>query len=536
MFFRDYGANPLVLADMDSLSTFATDVDKGAYSIMRRYVEDGHLPPRDAPRVEEFVNYFSGGYPEFYNPDFRILMDGAPSPFGDGFYLVRIGVKGRVIDESRRKPAHLVFVVDTSGSMQAENRLGLVRESLHVLLGRLRPDDRVGIVAYGSNAWVVLESTTVQDRRIIEDAIDSLQPSGSTNAEEGLLLGYRMARRYFDSAANNRILLCSDGVANVGRTGPDSILERVKSEADHGIDLTTVGFGMGNFNDVLMERLADQGDGAYYYVDDLAEAHRVFEENLTGTLQTIARDAKLQVEFDPKIVQAYRLLGFENRDIADPDFRNDAVDAGEIGAGHEVTALYEVRFQKDVQPGRSGRFATVRMRYEVPDVEIPRPTGWALANAGEKQSQTRTLMSQEPEQRDRSRSVDAGGTESGERAFRTVPLVQEIEQPLRLDQLATDVSRTTPRFRLAAVVAELAEILRQSYWAKGQTIDEILPMTRDVARELQDDPDVVELLRLVERARSLEATMSPSERVDRDRIADGQRPVPPYFPPGRDDE
>src|SRR5690606_2095351 len=201
---------------------------------------------------------------------------------------------------------------------------------------------------------------------------ESLQTNGATNAEEGLLLGYEMARRHFDPEANNRILLCSDGVANVGRTGPDSILERVASEADKGIDLTTIGFGMGNYNDVLMERLADQGDGVYYYVDDLEEARRVFVENLSGTLQTIARDAKIQVEFDPSVVLAYRLLGFENRDVADKDFRNDAVDAGEIGAGHEVTALYEVRFQKDVEIGSKKRFATARLRYAVPDVKMPR--------------------------------------------------------------------------------------------------------------------------------------------------------------------
>lgn len=506
MFFRHYGANPLVLADMDSFSTFATDVDQGAYTIMRRYVEGGNLPDRDSPRVEEFVNYFDGGYPEFYNPDFRILVDGAPSPFGDGFYLVRVGVKGRVIDASERKPAHLVFVVDVSGSMAAENRLGLVRQSLHVLLNQLRSDDRVGIVAYGSNAFVVLESTTVENRRIIEEAIESLQSNGSTNAEEGLLLGYEMARRYFDPGASNRILLCSDGVANVGRTGPDSILERVASESDKGIDLSTIGFGMGNYNDVLMERLADQGDGVYYYVDDLEEARRVFVENLSGTLQTIARDAKIQVAFEPSVVLAYRLLGFENRDVADKDFRNDAVDAGEIGAGHEVTALYEVRLQKGVDLKKGRRFATAYMRYALPDVKIPRPSGVSM---------------------DRDRSSN----NPSEWGKQDPPLVQEIQQELTLDRIESSIDRTSPRFRLAAVVAEYAEILRQSYWAKGRTIDEILPMTREVARLLQDDSEVTEFLRLVEKAQYLEETMSPDERADRERFAEGQPPAPPYFPP-----
>ncbi|MGH7342430.1 MAG: VWA domain-containing protein, partial [Candidatus Rokuibacteriota bacterium] len=275
MFFRNYGVNPFIATDEDALSTFAVDVDAASYTVTRRYLELGNLPPRDAVRVEEFVNFFPQGYPRFENEDFRILIDGAPSPFGSaGYHLLRIGLKGREIDERDRKPAYLTFVIDVSGSMERENRLGLVKQSLRLLVDQLRDDDRVGIVVYGSRGRVLLEPTSLGDsdalageyrrraddleegrqadwragRRVILDAIELLRPEGSTNAEEGLLLGYDMARRTYWPGAINRLVLCSDGVANVGRTGAESILARVRSEADRGIHLSTIGFGMGNYN------------------------------------------------------------------------------------------------------------------------------------------------------------------------------------------------------------------------------------------------------------------------------------------------
>jgi Ca-activated chloride channel homolog len=465
MFFKNYGVNPFIATDEDALSTFAVDVDAASYTVTRRYLELGHLPPADAVRVEEFVNFFPQGYPRFETEDFRILIDGAPSPFGRGYHLLRIGIKGREIPDRDRKPAQLTFVIDVSGSMAREDRLGLVKRALGLLVGQLRGGDRVGIVVYGTQGRVLLDPVAVggPGRERILAAIDGLGPEGSTNAEDGLRLGYEMARRGYRPDAINRIVLCSDGVANVGRTGPESILARVRTEAERGVHLTTIGFGMGNYNDVLMEQLADRGDGNHYYVDDLEEARRVLVEHLTGTLQTIAKDAKVQVEFDSTQVLRYRLLGFENRDVADRDFRNDKVDAGEIGAGHEVTALYEVKLAPGAGPGT---LATVRLRYARPEQE----------GAG-------------------------------------APRVREIEQRFAAAALERRFEDAAPHFRLDAAVAEFAEILRGSYWARESRLSDALSVARSAARSLRDDASS-ELVALVEKAAGLSGRSKPGERVE----------------------
>jgi len=289
-----------------------------------------------------------------------------------------------------------------------------------------------------------MEPTPASEAETILAAIDRLQPDGSTNAEEGLVLGYKMAAQHFKVGGINRVILCSDGVANVGRTGPDSILAQIRDYAAQGIALSTVGFGMGNYNDVLMEQLADDGDGNYAYVDTLAEAERVFVENLTGTLQTIAQEAKIQVDFNPEVVSRYRLLGYENRDVADEDFRNDDVDAGEVGAGHSVTALYELKFHPDAQ----GRALTAHVRYEDPD--------------------------------------------TGE--------VTEVARDMDRGDFRPTFAEMPARFRLVAAVAEYAEILRHSYWAKQGSLAAVSELARQVADELPNDPDVAEFADLVARA------------------------------------
>lgn len=466
MFFQNYGVNPLIPTDEDSLSTFAVDVDAASYTVARRYIEGGALPPKDAVRVEEFVNFFRQDYPAVTDGDFRIHLDGAPTPFAEGYHLIRIGIQGRRIPSAERKPASLVFVIDVSGSMARDDRLGLVKSALRLLVDELNADDAIGIVAFGSSAQILLEPTPLEDRGAIQGAIDRLQPGGSTNAEAGLGLGYDMARRFFRRGAINRIVLCSDGVANVGATAAGSILESARREADRGISLTTIGFGMGNYNDVLMEQLADKGDGNYFYVDDLAEARRVFFEKLTGTIQTIARDAKVQVAFDPKVVMRYRLLGFENRDVVDSDFRNDAVDAGEIGAGHEVTALYEVKLAPDA--AFAGRVATVRLRYATPERE-------------------------------------RGGDQD----------IREVAASLDASRLARRFADASPRFRLDAVAGEFAEILRQSYWAKGSRVSDLAPLARRLSDDLLHDPAVAELERLIDRATTLSAPASNTAAEDR---------------------
>jgi Ca-activated chloride channel family protein len=343
----------------------------------------------------------------------------------------------------------LTFVVDTSGSMNRENRLGLVKKALYELLAHLRSDDLVGLVVYGSRGQVLLEPTA--DHEAIRSAIDRLHGAGSTNAEEGLVLAYELAHEHLDRDGINRVILCSDGVANVGRTGPESILERISRYADAGIELTAVGFGMGNYNDVLMEQLADTGDGRYAYVDALGEARRIFVEELTGTLMTIGSEAKAQVEFNPDVVSRYRLLGYENRDIADDRFRDPTVDAGEIGAGHTVTALYEIKLHKGRDSGRS-TLATLRMRY--------RPAG-----------------SDEP---------------------------VELEESIRVRDLDQTWSSASPSLRLASLVAEFAEILKGSYWAKDGDLRDLLRRAQQLSPEFVGDIRVADFVSLVAAAAEIE--------------------------------
>jgi len=458
MFFQHYGVNPFVDPEDDRYATFAVDVDNASYTMARSYLERGELPPPDAIRVEEFVNSFRHDYapPEAtYLADregapsehgtFAIHLEAAPSPFGPGLTLMRVGLKGREVDVRNRKPAVLTFVIDVSGSMGREDRLELAKRALHLLLDQMNAEDEVGIVVYGTDARTVLEPTSLRHRERIEWAIDGLRPEGATNAEAGLRQGYAMADRAFRRGSINRVILCSDGVANVGNTGAGTILSEIKAEARKGIELTAVGFGMGNYNDVLMEKLADQGDGNYYYVDDIREARRVFVENLTGTLQTIARQVKIQVEFDPGTVRRYRLLGYENRDVADRDFRNDKVDAGEVGAGHEVTALFEVKLERNP---RTRDLATVRIRYEDP--------------------------------------------ETGK--------VTEEARGLRLKDVERRLGDTDPTFRLDAAAAEFAEILRHSYWAKDGDLASVVGLAKEAERQMGGREDVEELVGLTETA------------------------------------
>ncbi|MCP4417166.1 MAG: DUF3520 domain-containing protein, partial [Chloroflexi bacterium] len=367
MFFEEYGVNPYILTDVDNLSTFSLDVDTGSYSIARRYLQDGIQPPPEAIRVEEFVNSFDQGYQIPPNTDFAVYADGAPSPFHtDGTYFLRIGVQGYESSEEIRPSAALTFVIDVSGSMAQENRLGLVKQSLEILVNRMRSDDTIAIVVYGSDARVILQPTNGSDRNTILNAIYSLGTEGSTNLEAGLLLGYEMANRAYKGNGINRVILASDGVANVGNTSADGIAAQIRSYADAGIQLTTVGFGLGNYNDVMMEQLADQGDGNYGYIDTLQEAEDLFVDNIMSTLQVIGLDAKIQVEFDRNIVQQYRLIGYENRAIADEDFRNDTIDAAEFGAGHTAAAIYAVQ----MVPGAQGRIATVNLRWQDPSTRV----------------------------------------------------------------------------------------------------------------------------------------------------------------------
>ena len=453
MFFKGSGTNPFIDTEDDHLSTFAMDVDTGSYSITRRYLTDGYLPPPEAVRVEEFVNTFDYNYDPPTEDAFAIHIDGAPSKFGEGkrLQLLRIGLQGRVIPAEHRKDAILTFVIDVSGSMQKENRLGLVKKALTLLVDQLRPTDKVGIVVYGSRGKLVLPHTGIEQRSEILAAINSLAPNGSTNAEEGLRIGYDLAWRNASVNHINRVILCSDGVANVGNTGPDTILKEIRTYVNKGITLSTVGFGMGNYNDVLMEQLADTGDGSYAYVDTLTEAKRIFVENLTGTLQLIAKDAKIQVDFNSEVVSRFRLLGYENRRLDHEQFRDDTVDAGEVGSGHQVTALYEVK----LHPDATGTMATVSIRY-----------------------------------------ADADNDK-----------VSEVSEDFLVSQLHESFDTAPATFRLAAAVAEFAEILRESYWAKDGSLDLVRQVVKDAFPEA-DSEQVVELMYLVNKAITYKAERS----------------------------
>jgi Ca-activated chloride channel homolog len=287
--FEDYGYRDFVETRDDPLSTFALDVDTGSYSVARRWIEESQLPPRESVRPEEYVNAFDYGY-DAPRSGLEVSVDGGPSPFDDDRHLIRIGVQGEIVDDEDRGEAALTFVVDTSGSMDRDDRLGLVKESLSILVDELEDDDTVAIVTYDSDSGIVLEPTRARDRDAILEAIDRLRPGGSTNLEAGLRLGYELASESFRRDGINRVVLASDGVANVGVTDPDELARMIREDADRGIHLVTVGFGMGNFNDVTMEQLADQGDGFYAYVDTVDEAERLFEDELTSTLLTIAKD------------------------------------------------------------------------------------------------------------------------------------------------------------------------------------------------------------------------------------------------------
>jgi len=452
MFFEDYGVNPIIDTEDDHLSTFALDVDTGSYTVMRNYINEGYLPPEESVRVEEYVNYFEQGYA---NPPahqaFGITIDGAPSPFTETerYQMLRVGIQGYDVPDRERKDVSLTFVIDISGSMDMDNRLGLVKRSLEMLVEQLRPSDKVGIVVYGSDAHIVLDPTPASRKGRILDAIYSLRTEGATNAEAGLRLGYKLAMRAYERDAVNRVILCSDGVANVGQTEADAILHEVHGYVEEGVTLATFGFGMDNYNDTLMEQLADNGDGFYAYVDDLGEAKRLFVDDLTSTLQTIAMDAKVQVDFNPEVVSRYRLVGFENRDVADEDFRDNRVDAGEIGAGHSVTALYEVKLYSEAR--RNEQIATVFMRWEDPD--------------------TRQVV--------------------------------EISKDFRVNDLALEFHDADPFFQRAVVVAEYAEILRDSYWAQGSSLDAVYEEAQWLSEYLYRDEDMHEFVELIDRARRL---------------------------------
>nr|WP_242594175.1 von Willebrand factor type A domain-containing protein [Corallococcus exiguus] len=468
MYFKGYGVNPTVDTEEERFSTFSVDTDTASYTLTRAYLERGALPDEQAVRVEEFVNTFDYDYANAPDAPFSVNVEGFPSPARKGYQVVHIGVKARDVSRAERKPGHLVFVIDVSGSMNLDSRLGLVKRSLRLLVDALDERDWVSIVVYGDTAHQVLAPTNATQKALILSAIDSVQSEGSTNAQAGMELGYTLAASHLVKGGINRVILCSDGVANNGITEADGIWARVKEQAAAGITLSTVGFGMGNYNDVLMERLAQVGEGNYSYVDKLDEARRIFVQNLTGTLQVVAKDVKLQVEFDRKTVSRYRLIGYENRLLTKQQFNDDRVDAGEVGAGHAVTALYEVKLRDPAQTN----FGTLRIRYKAPE----------------------------------------GGSS------------KLIEKALPVTLLRPAYEKAASPTRLSYVAAAFAEKLRGSYWARPLTYDALVSLWEELGTTLKTRADVVELGNLIRLAKKLDRredrfeSFAPVRTMDADRV------------------
>lgn len=376
--------NPIHLTTEQPVSTFSIDVDTGSYANVRRYLNAGQLPPQDAARVEEMINYFDYNYdaPTTRGTPFKVSTELAPAPWNAQAVLLKIGIKGYELPVSERPPANLVFLIDVSGSMQSPDKLPLLKNAFRLLTEQLTAKDRVSMVVYAGSAGVVLEPTAGDQKYKIREAIERLEAGGSTHGADGIKRAYQLAHDTFIKNGINRVVLATDGDFNVGVVNFEALVDVAERERHSGVALTTLGFGTGNYNDQLMERLADAGNGNYAYIDTLSEARKVLVSELTSTLVTIAKDVKIQIEFNPATVQEYRLIGYENRMLAREDFNNDKVDAGEIGAGHRVTALYELipvgkqgrvdasRYAREIARNASNdEFGYLRLRYKQPDAD-----------------------------------------------------------------------------------------------------------------------------------------------------------------------
>ncbi len=377
--------NPFVRVDTDPRSTFSIDVDTASYALMRRHLNEGKLPPKGAVRIEEMLNYFSYEYPEPTGPHpFSVTTDVASAPWSPEHRLVRIGLKGKHVEPKDVPGTNLVFLIDVSGSMSAPNKLPLLKRAFGLLVNQLDARDSVSMVVYAGASGLVLPPTPGDRKQEILSALERLDAGGSTNGGEGIRLAYQMAKKRFVRGGINRVLLATDGDFNVGTTSESELVDLIEDKAKSGVFLSVLGLGGGNYNDSTLEKLADKGNGNYAYIDSIREARKVLVEQATGTLMTIAKDVKIQVEFNPAQVAAFRLIGYENRVLAHQDFNDDKKDAGEIGADHTVTALYEVvpaggavptikgdelKYQARPQPtpaAASGELLTVKLRYKQP--------------------------------------------------------------------------------------------------------------------------------------------------------------------------
>jgi Ca-activated chloride channel family protein len=456
------------------LSTFSIDVDTASYANVRRFLTQNVLPPRDAVRVEEMVNYFPYAYAPPTPGDgapFAAHIEVAGCPWDSRHRLVRIGLKGREIDVNHRPAGNLVFLIDVSGSMQPDNKLPLVKQGLRLLVRQPAENDRVAIVVYAGSSGLVLPSTAGDQKGTILGAIDALGAGGSTNGAGGIGQAYEQAVRSFVPGGTNRVILCTDGDFNVGVTDPADLVRLIEAKAKTGVDLSVLGFGMGNLKDATMERLADRGNGNYAYVDSLREARKVLVEQMSGTLVTIAKDVKVQVEFNPAVVSQYRLVGYENRLLAKEDFNDDAKDAGEFGAGHTVTALYEV-VPVAAADGQGGRPRVDPLKYQ------ERPATTLPAEPAGREMLTVKLRYKEPDGQ-ASKPLSFPITDGG-----------------------ASYARASEDYKFAAAVASFGMVLRESPYKGAATFDSVLELAQEGAGR-DESGYRTEFLDLVRKAKEL---------------------------------
>ena len=470
--YQDVDGNPVRLVSDEPVSTFSIDVDTASYANARRFLKDGQLPPVDAVRVEEMINYFDYAYAAPIEGDQPFSTDVAlyTSPWDAGTQLLRIGIKGYEIETAERPAANLVFLVDTSGSMDSPDKLPLLKRSLRLLADEMRDDDRIAIVTYAGSAGVVLEPTSGDEKGKIRRAIDDFQARGSTAGADGLRQAYELASDHFDEGAINRVILATDGDFNVGVSDPARLEDVIAAKRETGVYLSILGFGRGNLNDHLMQKLAQAGNGNASYIDSLMEARKVLVEEMGSTLFPIADDVKIQIEFNPKAVAEYRLIGYETRMLEREDFNNDQVDAGEIGSGHTVTALYEIT------PVGSPSRLVDDLRYGV------KPAAATEDPADDEMAWLRLRYKQPGED-----------------------VSQLIEQPV-LAAMATDFDQAPEEARFATAVAGFGQILRQSPHIGDFDLDAVLEIAR---ASRGDDPfgyraEFLQLIGLAESARVLE--------------------------------
>lgn len=468
--YHHFVSNPIKRVAENPVSTFSVDVDTGSYSNVRRMLNAGQLPVQDAVRIEELINYFDYSYPapDTLDTPFQVTTEIGPNPWNANTRLLHIGIKGYQVEKADIPAANLVFLIDVSGSMQSPDKLELLKQGMKLLVKQLRSQDRVSIVVYAGASGVVLEPTSGDQTFKITQALDKLTAGGSTNGAAGIRLAYDVAQSAFIKDGVNRILLATDGDFNVGTTNFEQLIDLVETRRDSGIGLSTLGFGTGNYNDHLAEQLANKGNGVHAYIDTLNEANKVLVDQVSSTLLTIAKDVKIQLEFNPAVVSEYRLVGYENRQLRREDFNNDKIDAGEIGAGHTVTALYEITLagsgserieplrygsKRSKKPDHGDELALLRMRYKQP------------------------------------------GSDTS----------QLIEAPVFKKAIKARLDQTTGRYRFAAAVAGFGQQLRGGEYLESFNYDSALKLARG---SRGDDPNGYrgEFIQLVKLARSVDST------------------------------